>query len=506
MIRTIAKITVVFVAAALLFGCTDANRAFKQSTYNYNNTQYRMNRAQKANDAQAPTVVKKAGYYVNTTPIDISNNPTWMQRTITLQANDLPLSFLVKQILRDTNAVVSYQPGMNASTPISMNYRGTIKGALDSLALKTNYSYTVDNGEITWSNFITKTFNISFMPGSSDYMLGQDAGKTNTNSSDNDISTMKGNLDDAQYSSLKGSLSVWKDLANTLNDLKSKTGKVFVSESTTTVTVHDCPANVRAMAQYIKQLNREMSRQVQLKVRVLQVNLDKSHQYGIDWNLVNKYFSFAANVSNTLDTSDAGTIASPVQFILGKNASNSAILHAISEQGRVRIVTEPTAITMNNQVAEIRITRDTAYLKKIEQTNTGGSSNFSTTSLDPGIVTDGFALYLLPKIQDNKVFLTISSSTSTLEKIDTINSAGQTNSASNDSGTTIQVPTLAEKRFNMKSALQNGQTLVIGGFKQLEDKTKQTAVFGSTKLGGRSVLQRNIETIILITPTIIENK
>lgn len=409
---------------------------------------------------------------------------------------------------------MNYGSKVKTNKNISMHYKGTIKGALDNLSMQAGYDYAIHDKQVHWAEFITKTFDISFMPGSSTYMVGQSGGGTSSASSRGDVTSIKGNLDDKQYSSLQGNISVWNDLKQTLNNLKSKEGTVDVSEATTTVTVNDHVANVRAIADYIKQLNAEMSRQVELQVKVLQIDLNQAHQYGIDWGIVQKWlgteFTLTSDTFKNVSTVSPGQVASPASFGIGNPNGVETVLKAIGEQGKLSVVTEPSVVTMNNNVAEIRISRDTAYLEKLEQTITGQADAVST-SVDPGIVTDGLTLYLLPKIQGNKIYLQVSSMLSTLQSIDTINSKGDKNKPEDglvgkDVGTTIQVPTLAEKRFNIRSIIKNHATLIIGGFKQLSDITKKSQLFGSSMLGGKGSSRDNVETIILITPTIIENE
>ena len=55
-------------------------------------------------------------------------------------------------------------------------------------------------------------------------------------------------------------------------------------------------------------------------------------------------------------------------------------------------VTRPEVLTLNNQVAEITLTTQQAYLAKSSVTVTGGTDSTTTTELTPGVVTSGFTL------------------------------------------------------------------------------------------------------------------
>jgi len=110
---------------------------------------------------------------------------------------------------------------------------------------------------------------------------------------------------------------------------------------------------------------------------------------------------------------------------------------------------------------------------------------------------------VLPKIQDNRVYMQISSSLSTLEGI-TTQTNQPTGATSNSSYQTIQTPTISDKQFNQRSVIDSGATLVIAGYKQLKDQTAQSSFFGVDQLGGKGSNSQNIQTLVLITPTILQ--
>lgn len=497
-------------ALTFLFGCT-IKQALDSTNTRIDQDTKKIHTLRADSEVIQPAAISKANAYADRKPLTAEEQAFWMKNTISVNGRNLPLNFVVSRILRSTNVAIKYQPSIRKNRSVTLNYSGTIKGALDEISEKTGYAYEVTEDSITWVDIVTKTFNIAFIPGTSAYLVGgtgssgngTTSNATNVFSSGSGVSST-GGLADSQYSSLTATLSVWEDLKGALNDLKSADGKVFVSQATTSVTVADHPTNVAAMSEYIKQFNHEMSRQVRLKVQVLELSLDKSHEYGVDWNAVIHSGSVTTNIGGKLLSSVSsvvGSSAAPVTFSVGKAGGPQSVISALSLQGKLSVVTEPTAVTMNNQIAEIRITRDTSYIQSVATnfyTQTG-----SSTTVTPGIVTDGFSLYLVPKVEDDKIYLQISSNLSTLLSLDTASTGtGQSNS----SNVTISVPVLSVKKFNMRSLVQNGSTLIIGGFKQVHNETKQTGFLGINALGGNAVRNQNIETILLITPTIIENE
>lgn len=508
------------IAPLLLSGCTlktyhEANAAVEDTRAQIHDTDMQAN-------APTPPVTVRAGYYVDTNPVSLKKQPHWLSRSVNLQARNTPLSVLMDRLLRDSNMTASYDSSVDAQARVNLNYSGTIRGALDALSEETNFAYALENNSVTWSAYVTKTFNIAFMPGDSQYMVGRGQGSigSDQNNGYGDAQSVGGVHDD-QYSSLQGSLSVWHDLDRTLNQMRSKDGKVIVAESTTSVTVSDHPKNVEQMAKYIEKLNSSLSQQVGIKVEVLEVQLNKDFNLGIDWNLVvralNTQFRLnggLASASNPLTNSIRNSVDSGITTFQIGAAQSNAMIRGLSQQGKLRVVTKPQVVTMNNQIAAIRITQNTGYVKSVSTTYAEGG--FSSTAITPGSVTDGFVLYILPKIQGERVFMQISSTMSNL--LDIQKESNAPDNQDNGDGrrpivplgrqnaySAIEVPRISEKSFNQRSVVNSGQTLVIAGFKRLRDQLSRTKLFGVAELGGKGAESENTETLVLITPVVLHN-
>jgi type IVB pilus formation R64 PilN family outer membrane protein len=407
---------------------------------------------QRATDAHAkmnatayknPTLLMNQGMYVDKTPISLAKQPAWLGNRVILRGDQLPFSYYSRIIVSGGghNILTHYQNGLNDKLTVSMNYSGTVKGALDMLAAKTGFIYSVNCNDIYWQAFITRTFDIAFMPGSSDYMMGKAAGGSNASgaagggggggASGGSSTTITGTIDDsasAQYSNLKGTLSVWKDLETSIKQLLSPDGKVMVSEATTSVTVRDRPTNVALIGRFISNVNTNLSKQVLVKIEVLSVTLESDFNFGINWDIVQRAFNngtytlVAANgspislqtatqltgltspnkygVNNTFQDNNGGTTATGIL----------ALVNALQEQGKVSVVTQPQVLCQNNQVSQIRIIDQLGYLASIQTTALAGSTpngSSITSQITPGAVVTGLTLYVLPKILGNKVYLQV---------------------------------------------------------------------------------------------------
>lgn len=270
---------------------------YNQTQGNVADVKIKAARARYQSDMSAkplPPLLVKQGLYVDTTPINLRRQPSWLQNRVVIRGDQLPFSYYSRTIASgaSNDILTKYQVGLDPAINISLSYSGTVKGALDVLAAKTGYVYSVFGRQIYWQAFVTRTFDVAFLPGSSDYLMGKSsgggggstaggggAGGTVSNYVSSDSS-------DDEYSNLSGKLSVWTDLESTIKQLLSADGKVTVSQATTTITVRDRPTNVELIGQFIANLNKNLTKQVLVKVQVLEISLSNEFSFGINWDNV----------------------------------------------------------------------------------------------------------------------------------------------------------------------------------------------------------------------------
>ncbi|EKD55103.1 MAG: Type IV pilus protein, PilN [uncultured bacterium] len=343
---------------------------------------------------------------------------------------------------------------------------------------------------------------------------------------------MTGTIDDSagsQYSNLKGTLSVWKDLDTSIKQLLSPDGKVTVSEATTSVTVRDRPTNVSLIGRFINNLNNNLSKQVLVKIEILQVILESDFNFGINWNVVQHAindgnYQLVSNNGAPISLSSAtGLSLNMTQAGLNHTLNTSgsfpdnggggtasgilALINALQQQGKVSVVTQPQILCQNNQVSQLRLVDQRGYLASVQTTafsgGTGTTAPGVTSQITPGAVVTGLTLYVLPKILGGKVYLQVNADLSTFLGLQTVTSNGVAASASNQSSSAIQVPRIQQKQFNQRGVIGSGDTLILAGFREVSNTVGAQQLFQSQALGGKTAQQINTETVVLITPIIL---
>lgn len=400
--------------------------------------------------------------------------------------------------------------GMGMMTPVLISYSGTAAGLLDVIAGRFGVFWKYENGGVLFYSLETKTFVLSAVPGDSSLTANVIGGGSNSSGSGSagtpsgtSSSTSSTSSGDASgsHTGVNSSLSVWSDINKAVKSMLSQSGSAVITPSTGTVMVTDNPVYVKRVGEYIARENEVLSKQVLMQVKVLSVTINDSNQYGVNWNAV--FNSLSKNVGITatnafptgpgvgslsmsvLNSAAAGTNIS--QF-----AGSSAVINALSTQGKVTLVTSATIVTLNNQPVPVQVGTQTSYLASVATTNT---ANVGTTStLTPGVVQTGFNMNLLPHLlDDGRVLLQFAVNISSLNKMNSITSGGNT----------IEIPEVDSRDFLQRVSMHSGQTLILSGFEQTADSVNKQGIGSADNvaLGGgvSSQKSRNI-VVIMITP------
>ena len=395
--------------------------------------------------------------------------------------------------------------GMPSVTPTAQTtplvYSGKIAGMLDLIASRFGVSWEWDGKGIYFFKTKSQTFRLAALPG--DTSLASRVGTQSNNATGGSQgSQASGSSSSELRAGVEFSgLSIWKGIEDSIRTMMSPDGKLVVTASTGTITVDDTPLVLDRVSKFVEEQNKALSRQVVINVRVLAVDLSKSHEYGINWDMVYENIgrSIGVGLSNLAEPVTNGTSLA-LRVLPGASmfSGSSAVIQALSKQGRVSQVTSASLVTINNQPAPIQVGRQTAYLASSTTTiGTGGAGN--TVTLQPGQVTTGFSMNMLPHILDsNRLMLQYSGDISTLTRLNTV--------VSGDSS--IQTPEIDTRNFMQRTFLNSGETLVVTGFEQfaLNGDTQGIGSPENLALGGR-LTAKDTKTVlvVLIQPVVSGN-
>jgi type IVB pilus formation R64 PilN family outer membrane protein len=400
--------------------------------------------------------------------------------------------------------------GAAGANVVPISYDGPLAGFLDVAAARFGVNWEWSNDGIRFYRYLTRTFRLAALPGETQ----QQNMVSNTTGGDSSSGSSSGTGNNAssetkQKTQIESKLSVWQAIEDSIKGMLTEKGKVTVTAATGTVTVTDTPQVVAQVERYIEDQNASLAKQVVVNVRVLSVELKDGEQYGINWGIV--YNSLSGNTRLSFNNTffDPGSTPSPTLGIgvlstAGANttadirswAGSNALINALSSQGNVSQVTSASLTTLNNQSAPLQVGRQTTYLASSTTTVTQGAG--STTTLQPGQLTTGFSMSLVPHILDRgKLMLQYAVDISSLLGLYTVNS----------NNSSIQAPDVDTRNFLQRVMLNSGDTLVMTGFEQATLNTNSEGMGKSNNpmLGGGVTGKRNRSVlVILIQPVVVD--
>lgn len=302
--------------------------------------------------------------------------------------------------------------------------------------------------------------------------------------------------------------SLWSNLQDAVKSILSKDGKLSISPSTSSLTVTDRPSVLLRVDRYMKNQNDIMMRQVQIDVQILNVDVDASDNYGINWNLALQGSKGAFNINGQTVSQGGNSFTNAPVFIptattqaftigatSGDLSGSQLIINALSKISKTSLVTSTAVTTLSNQPVPVQFVDQQAYLASVSTTQTANVG--SQTALTPGQLTTGFSLNILPVIQsDGQVYMQLSLNISVLKGI----------SQFSTQGASVQLPNTLQRNLMQKAVIHNGDTFVVTSFDSDSQSLINSGVGGAYNwlLGGGISANRNrTRMVILVTPRVV---
>lgn len=392
-----------------------------------------------------------------------------------------------------------------------LKYSGKASGLLDEVTarLGLGWRYSPVERAVRISYFETRVFDVwafgdkqvitSTVKGGMSAAAG--TGGSGSGSGGSSGSGISGESNSSSSTTVTLESAILQDVQNNVKAMLSTApaGRMYLAPSTGTLTVTDRPEVIARIADYLNSANRTLTRQVVFNVKVFEINLSDSDQVALNMAAVYKSLNAKWGLSLTNTVSGVGdnavkAAAGIVDTAKSPWAGSNAIVDALAEQGRISNVRTSSFPSLNLQPAPLLIGNVQGYVASSSTTNTAQVG--STSSLNPGTITSGFNMMLLPKIIDSEDLLLMVSLNM---------SSKPTFTTRTSNGSSIQTPDYDANSLAPKVALRSGQTMILSGFEQLSENAKKSGVgspsfFGlggsRTRASGHSIL------VVLITPIV----
>ena len=275
-------------------------------------------------------------------------------------------------------------------------------------------------------------------------------------------------------------------VADILTKYLSRYGKLNTLNDRRMIIVEDTPEFVARIDKLLQQLDAQ-PKQILIEARVLEITLDESEKYGVDWTRI-----FGSDGSGTVGTSGlaAGSFAGGPQqaglFFSTTNSKLDLFLEAQATKNRVRNLSSPKLLALENQEATAVIGNRTGY--KVTTT----INQVTTESIQ--FLESGVILRVTPSVdQQGRIMLKVHPEVSST----TLNG---------------EIPDKKSTEVTTELLCEDGQSVFIGGLIKHNTSKSKTGVpiLGNIPVLGHlfsttTDIVNDTETVVIIKATIVQD-
>ncbi len=250
-------------------------------------------------------------------------------------------------------------------------------------------------------------------------------------------------------------------------------------------------------------INRALIKQVNLKVRIIEVDRSKEAQFGVNFfsqggsilsnTSTQQYGSMPTYTPPTTTTGGLLTVSDPLNFLLFSSKLNvGATIKDLEAKQVLQILAEPNITTLSGEKANFLAGGEFPY--PVVQGSSGG-----TTSITIMFRSYGVKLEFTPIVNaDDTVEMKVAPEVSALDFTNAVTISGYT------------IPALSTRKAETQVTVRNGQSFAIGGLldQRTTDLYNMTPGIANIPILGqlfrsKQVTHSNSELIVVVTPEVI---
>jgi MSHA type pilus biogenesis protein MshL len=466
-------------------------------------------------------------------------------RLVNIQARNTALGDILHVIADAAGLNLIIGDGVQQDRPITITLkRVTADDALATILNSADYFYTVRDNILSVEATGTKAFELGQpaliqgysvdvggdILGSAAGLTAGSSGSSGSGSGGSGATNIKGTVTQTVKHDSKA-FDFWESLEKSLQTLLNNRDKsastqttatgsgtgqqsVVINRLTGTIVVTATRRNLGAIEQYLDLLKAALNRQVLVEARVIEVQLDDSLKFGIDWDFLDsiRWFNASGTIAGGFgNAANSATNASTSgTFRLGYSGGNvQSLLTALKTQGEVKTLSNPRINVMNGQTALLTVGRNYNYISKITSTTTTGVTNPVTTfSVDTSNVLSGMMIGLAPIINSKgEISMSVTPIISDLVKLEEkIIGSDATNQF------IISIPTVDLRELSTTVKVRNGEMIVIGGLiSNKQDQVDEKVPFigdipwFGTLFSRKNYQDKRSELVVVLQPYLIGN-
>ena len=436
-------------------------------------------------------------------------------KLFSLATSSAPLRDVLLGLAKEAGMNLIFDKDINIMTPVTVELKNLpLKKALELILNSSDYFYEIDGNILIIKALETRifTFDYPLISNTSETEVGGDmlgsgsGGGGSSGGGSSDISgefTIESEMDEDD-------VDVWQQIEEAFSSkgsegegrgLLSEIGSAQINAMAGAIVVTDRMKNLDFIQQYLDHLQSSLKRQVIIEAKIIEVSLNKSHQFGVDWNYINRTLGKDGVIGISTDLR-SNTGAFNFAWVGTSGSSDlSFFLDALSTCGNANVLSSPRLNVLNNQTSMISVGNTIPYAN-FELAEVGGADDADYRAV-PTIeyVQAGVTLGVTPQISGEGI--------TTLNIVPIITDHIGDKSF-NFEGASWDVPIIAVRETSTIVSARDGETIVIGGLisEKTSDSTSKVPILGDIPWIGKAFSNQKrstekIELVILLTPTII---
>lgn len=446
------------------------------------------------------------------------------KKSVTFDVNvkNMDINEFFHTFMSNLGESVVVQPGLVMKISLKLN-NTTLEGVISALqdmyniqVAKTNYGYKVTPPRLITQLFVLNYLNLKRTSSSLTNLTDRSSGGSSSTSTkatgfevtsttsndkfwDNTANTIRAMVGLGAVASSSG-----KRKRRTRRSRKAKgaaTGQlvkqqkpsVQANPDTGVIIVTTTPQKMKRVAKFIHYTQSIMNRQVMIEAKLVEIQLSKGFETGIDWN--NLGFSMAGGTGTY--TMKPGTD----KFAL---TNLQATIRLLRNEGKVTVLSSPRVVTMNNQQALLEVGSTEYFVTDVKSGTTPvGQTATVTSDVTMSPFFSGISLAVLPQInQSGDITLYIHPSVTQV--------SASTTEVTLSSSQKLSLPTAKSdiRETDSLVRVRSGEVVVLGGLMQSKTITDRKGLpwFSSTINTQHDDSSSVTELVILLRATIPNKK
>ncbi len=243
---------------------------------------------------------------------------------------------------------------------------------------------------------------------------------------------------------------------------------IIVNRESGIIAVRATSKQHKSIKKFIDQVVGNAQRQVLIEVTIAEVQLSDTYQAGVDWSVISETSGGVLTKGGQQDVIGGSLGSSPFFQLSGTGTINGnpldVTLKALETFGNVKVLSSPKVMTLNNQMAILKVVDNEVYFTTDVELNSGSVNQNSQLAVDTTVKTVpvGIVMSVTPYIDEtDAVTLNIRP---TISRI--IRFVDDPNPLLAREGVVSQIPVLQVREIETMLKVNNGDTAVIGGLMQ----------------------------------------